>query len=156
MNFITEWSQSLDGELRGTKSMLLEVFLEMLLLSSNRKKAPTLNAKGSLCFTGQDTFLTQVPQRLYRVLSRVRWRTPETTIQKSWMASWMFLTSQQDLRLISMQQEARQSTVKCKNISVGGHICIQTVVFFLKMLIFLETFYVFINCKWQKLKKSLK
>ncbi len=57
-----------------------------------------------LCLTDQQTRLTWTPQRIYGVLSRGRWETPDPTTQMTWplsKATWASITPEQCHRLIA-------------------------------------------------------
>ncbi len=58
-----------------------------------------------LCLTDQQTRLTWTPQRIYGVLSRGRWETPDPTTQMTWRSlsktTWASITPEQCHRLIA-------------------------------------------------------
>ncbi len=73
--------------------LLLTSFMEMLISFSSRTwhlpTLPMVPKAGSmtmvlLCLIGQQTHLTWTPYRIYGVLSRGRWETPDPTMQMSW------------------------------------------------------------------------
>ncbi len=73
--------------------LLLTSFMEMLISFSSRTwhlpTLPKVPKAGSmtmvlLCLIGQQTRLTLTPQRIYEVLSRGRWETPDPTMQMTW------------------------------------------------------------------------
>jgi len=68
-------------------------FMKMLISFSSRTwhlpTLPKVPKAGSmtmllLCLIGQQTRLTWAPQRIYGVLSRGRWETPDPTMQMTW------------------------------------------------------------------------
>ncbi len=92
------WSpQSTQPSTRKFKStscfLLLTSFMEMLISFSSRTwhlpTLPKVPKAGSmtmvlLCLIGQQTRLTWTPSRIYGVLSRGRWETPDPTMQMTW------------------------------------------------------------------------
>ncbi len=73
--------------------LLLTSFMEMLISFSSRTwhlpTLPKVPKDGSmtmvlLCLIGQQTSLTWAPLRIYGILSRGKWETPDPTMQMTW------------------------------------------------------------------------
>ncbi len=83
----------LPGDFRALSCFPLKSFMEMLISFSSRtwhlSTLPKVPKAGSmtmvlLCLIGQQTRLTWTPERIYGILSRGRWETPDPTMEMTW------------------------------------------------------------------------